>query len=187
MKVKFRRGCPDDIDNVFDLHLKCFIPTDCWYKSAIRPHLEKSILIELVETKQIIGILLQGFITPCNKKFNIDENDINKSEYKQDIFEPINIEGEQFSKENNQYKQLFGITMICIDSNFRGNGLAKKLIEKHFKDNSNCNKTVCLNTRSSNINAYRLYQIMGYNHIGFIKNKYFLPAEDSIFMIKNLT
>ena len=57
--------------------------------------------------------------------------------------------------------------------------------DKHFKDNSN--KTICLNTRRSNINAYRLYQSMGYNHIAFIKNKYFLPTEDSIFMIKDLT
>lgn len=213
MKVKLRRGCQNDIDNVFDLHLKCFIPTDCWYKSAIRPYLDKSILIEVIETKQIIGILLQGFITPCNKKINIDEtnNTLNDtlneplkeqisfkladekqsvslstpSEYKEDIFEPINIDGEQFCKKNFQYKQMFGIMMICIDSKFRGNGLAKKLIDKHFKDNSN--KTICLNTRRSNINAYRLYQSMGYNHIAFIKNKYFLPTEDSIFMIKDLT
>jgi ribosomal protein S18 acetylase RimI-like enzyme len=173
MKVNFRRGCHNDIDNVYNLHLKCFIPTDCWYKSAIRPYLEKSILIEVIESKEIIGILLQGFITPCIS-----------SKYNEDIFEPINIDGEQFSKDKFQYKQHVGIMMICIDSNFRGYGLAKKLIDKHFKDNSN--KTVCLNTRRTNIDAYKLYQRMGYNHIAFIKNKYFLPDEDSIFMIKEL-
>jgi ribosomal protein S18 acetylase RimI-like enzyme len=187
MKVTFRRGCCSDLDNVYNLHLKCFSPTDCWYKSSIRSYLEKSILIEIEETKQLIGLLLQGVMTPCNKKFNIDDNNINnnKSDYKEDIFEPINADGEFFYKNNLQYKPIFGITMICVDSNYRGNGLAKKLIEKHFKDNSN--KLVCLNTRKSNINAYRLYQTMGYNHIAFIKNKYFLPTEDSSFMIKDLT
>ena len=185
MKLTFRRGCSSDLDNVYNLHLRCFTPTDCWYKSSIRSYLEKSILIEIEETKQIIGLLLQGFMTPCNKKFNIDDIEFGKSDYKEDIFEPINTDGEYFYKNNLQYKPIFGISMICVDSNYRGNGLATKLIEKHFKDNSN--KLVCLNTRKSNINAYRLYQKMGYNHIAFIKNKYFLPTEDSSFMIKDLT
>jgi len=63
--------------------------------------------------------------------------------------------------------------------------LAKKLIEKHWQDNPN--KILCLNTRRSNINAYSLYKKMGYEHIALIKNKYFLPTEDSIFMIKDLS
>jgi ribosomal protein S18 acetylase RimI-like enzyme len=73
--------------------------------------------------------------------------------------------------------------MICIDPKYRGKGLAKKLIEKHWKDNNN--KLVCLNTRKSNITAFMLYKSMGYEHIAYIKNKYFLPTEDSIFMIKD--
>jgi ribosomal protein S18 acetylase RimI-like enzyme len=73
--------------------------------------------------------------------------------------------------------------MICIHPKYRGKGLGKKLIEKHFDDNKNM--TLCLNTRRSNINAYQLYKTMGYEQIAFIKNKYFLPSEDSVFMIKN--
>jgi ribosomal protein S18 acetylase RimI-like enzyme len=42
-------------------------------------------------------------------------------------------------------------------------------------------------TRQSNSNAYELYKSMGYIQIAIIKNKYFLPSEDSIFMIKHLT
>jgi ribosomal protein S18 acetylase RimI-like enzyme len=75
--------------------------------------------------------------------------------------------------------------MICIDPKYRSKGLAKKLIQKHFDDNKN--KIVCLNTRRSNLCAYKLYQTMGYEHISYIKNKYFLPTEDSIFMIKDLS
>ena len=75
--------------------------------------------------------------------------------------------------------------MICVDPKYRGKGLAKKLIQKHFVDN--VNKVVCLNTRRSNISAYKLYQTMGYDHIAYIKNKYFLPNEDAIFMIKDLS
>ena len=195
MKIKFRRGCQNDIDNVYDLHTKCFQPTDCWYKSAIRSYLDKSILIEVIETKQIVGVLLQGFLTPCNKKFNATENETsicladttNSTNYKEDLFEPINEDGKLFQKANYQYKSIYGIVMICIDNEFRGKGLAKKLIEKHFKDNTNTHNILCLNTRRSNINAYKLYQSMGYNHIAFIKNKYFLPVEDSIFMIKDYT
>ena len=46
---------------------------------------------------------------------------------------------------------------------------------------------LCLNTRQSNSNACELYKSMGYIQIAIIKNKYFLPSEDSIYMIKNLT
>jgi ribosomal protein S18 acetylase RimI-like enzyme len=73
--------------------------------------------------------------------------------------------------------------MICVDPEFRGKGLAKKLIEKHWQDNPNKN-ILCLNTRKTNISAFMLYKLMGYEHIAYIKNKYFLPTEDSIFMIK---
>jgi ribosomal protein S18 acetylase RimI-like enzyme len=102
-----------------------------------------------------------------------------EQEYKEDIFEPINDKGKLF----NQFEEYYGITMICINPRYRGKGLAKKLIIKHFDDNKNM--TLCLNTRRSNINAYQLYKKMGYEQIAFIKNKYFLPSEDSVFMIKN--
>ena len=102
----------------------------------------------------------------------------NNLEYKEDIFESICDKGKIFDS----FKEYYGIVMICIHSDYRGKGLAKKLINKHFDDNKE--KLVCLNTRRSNINAYQLYKNMGYEHIAFIKNKYFLPSEDSIFMIK---
>jgi ribosomal protein S18 acetylase RimI-like enzyme len=185
MKVKLRRGNQNDLDQVYDLHTKCFSSTDCWYKSSIRPYLEKAIVLELSDTKQIIGVLLQGYLVPCNKKFDVDENQNSIDNYKADIFEPVNKNGELFMEKEIHYRQIYGIMMICVDKNFRGKGLAKKLITKHFADN--INKVVCLNTRHSNISAYKLYQTMGYEHIAYIKNKYFLPSEDSIFMIKDLS
>lgn len=185
MKIKFRRGNQNDLDKVYDLHKICFDSTDCWYKSAIRPYLEKGIIIELSETKEIIGVLLQGYLTPCNKKFEIEDKINTSTDYKEDIFEPVNKNGEIFKEKNIQYNQIYGIMMICINSHYRGKGLAKKLIQKHFDDNKN--KVVCLNTRCSNTGAYKLYNLMGYDHIAYIKNKYFLPTEDSIFMIKDLS
>ncbi len=185
MKFKIRHGTQYDIDKVYDLHLRCFSSTDCWYKSSIRPYLEKSIVIELLSTNEIIGVLLQGYLTPCNKKCEVDDETNSKGNYKEDIFEPVNENGELFMKKNIQFNEIYGITMICVDPKYRGKGLAKKLIQKHFLDNKN--KVVCLNTRCSNIGAYKLYQLMGYDHIAYIKNKYFLPCEDSIFMIKDLS
>jgi len=161
MKLKIRRGNQDDLDQVHELHTRCFSPTDCWYKSSIRPYLEKAIIIELSDTKQIIGVLLQGYIVPCNKKFEIDEKDkenVNSVEkYKEDIFEPVNTNGKLFMEKNIQYKQIYGIMMICVDPKYRGKGLAKKLIQKHFVDN--VNKVVCLNTRRSNISAYNYIKL----------------------------
>ena len=185
MKLKIRRGNQNDLNKVYELHRKCFSTTDCLYKTSIRPYLEKGIILELADTKEIIGVLLQGYLTPCNKKMDIDENANSYGNYKEDIFEPVNTNGRLFMEKNIQYKQIYGILMICVDSQYRGKGLGKKLIEKHFLDNPN--KVVCLNTRRSNISAYKLYETMGYDHIAYIKNKYFLPSEDSIFMIKDLS
>jgi ribosomal protein S18 acetylase RimI-like enzyme len=189
MKVKIRRTTNDDLDSIFILHTKCFSQNDCWYKSAIKNYLDTGIVVELTDTKEIIGVLLQGTIVACNQEFKDDitsqftgESDMKG--YMKDIFEPVNNEGHDFYKNNLHLKEIAGIVMICINMKYRGKGLAKKLIEKHFKDNMN--KMVCLNTRRSNINAYKLYKNMGYNHIAFIKNKYFLPTEDSIFMIKEI-
>ena len=183
MKVKIRRSNQNDLDNIYDLHTNCFSQTDQWYKSAIKSYLDNGIIIELSNTNKIIGIMLQGFMKPCNKTFNIDND--NKKDYKDDIFEPINETGQLLFKKNIHFTDLFGIVMICIHPDYRGKGLGQKLIEKHFLDNKD--KVICLNTRRSNINAYHLYKKMGYEHVAYIKNKYFLPTEDSIFMIKDLT
>jgi ribosomal protein S18 acetylase RimI-like enzyme len=207
MKVKFRRGCQYDLEQVYELHTKCFSTSDQWYKSAIKHYLDKGIIVETINkdtTKKIIGVLLQGGITVCNQKMDVESVDqqadatnifdyssklpnlntkANSNDgYKEDIFEPVTSNGKIFLSKNLHLKELYGIVMICIDPEFRGKGLAKKLIEKHCKDNPS--KVLCLNTRRSNISAFMLYKSMGYEHIAYIKNKYFLPTEDSIFMIK---
>ncbi len=197
MKLKIRRSCQDDLENIYQLHTKCFNVSDQWYKSNIKHYLSNGIVIEHDNstTKKIIGVLLQGSITPCNKKFTEDNNndDSNKEQntihqvnsgYKEDIFEPVSPNGELFYKDNLHYKEFYGIVMICVDPDFRSKGLAKKLIQKHIEDNPG--KMLCLNTRRTNVNAYFLYKKMGYEHIAYIKNKYFQPTEDSVFMVLNL-
>lgn len=208
MKVKFRRGCQSDLEQVYELHTKCFSVPDQWYKSAIKHYLDKGIIVEVINkdsSKRIIGVLLQGGITACNQKMDVESVDLlpdttnpfdyssklsnsntqisnTNDGYKEDIFEPVTPNGKIFLTNNLHLKELYGIVMICVNPEFRGKGLAKKLIEKHWKDNPN--KVLCLNTRRSNIGAFMLYKSMGYEHIAYIKNKYFLPTEDSIFMIK---
>jgi ribosomal protein S18 acetylase RimI-like enzyme len=164
MKLKIRRGDPKDLDKIYEMHLKCFSQTDCWYKSAIGNFINDSIVIEIIDELdfgKIIGVLLQGTIIPCDK----DEKIIIK-------------DSSIYINENNSYN---GIMMICIDPEFRGKNLGKKLIEKHFLDNPN--KLLCLNTRKSNVIAQKLYNKMGYIHYGDIENKYFLPDETSHFMV----
>ena len=179
MKCIVRRSCQDDLENIYELHKKCFVQSDHWYKTHISHFLDSGIVIEINDS--IIGVILQGAITPCNSKL---ADTLQYQGYQEDKFEPINSIGEIYLDEKLCYKELFGIVMICIDPKYRGKKLAQKLITKHFQDNSN--KTVCLNTRRSNINAYSLYKKMGYEQIAFIKNKYFQPTEDSIFMVKDL-
>jgi len=199
MKVKFRRGCQSDLEQVYDLHTRCFAGADHWYKSAIKHYLDKGIIVEIINkdlSKQVIGVLLQGSIIPCNPKMTTEPANIPEESnlfdysskqsldigYKEDHFEPVTSNGKIFFDNNLHLRDLYGIVMICVEPNYRGKGLAKKLIEKHIKDNSS--KVVCLNTRRSNISAFMLYKLMGYEHIAYIKNKYFLPTEDSIFMIR---
>jgi ribosomal protein S18 acetylase RimI-like enzyme len=176
MKLKLRNSEINDVDKIYDLQLKCFGVNDAWYKQIILQYIEFGLVIEF--NNDIIGVLLQGNITPCNKKYDF----LNNPSYKEDEFEPITEYGNCFLLNNNQYNTMYGILMICIDEKFRGKKLAQKLILTHF--NQNKGKTVCLTTRKLNINAYKLYLKMGYNHIANIKNKYFNPNEDAIFMVK---
>jgi ribosomal protein S18 acetylase RimI-like enzyme len=184
-----RRSNINDLDNIYKLHMNCFSKADQWYKPIIAQYLDQGIVIESAD--KIIGVLLQGCIQACNQEFknNIDTlyntNQIlesNEEIYKKDIFIPINEDGELFIQNMKHLKKHFGIVLICIDSYYRSKGLAKKLIDKHIKENPD--KLLCLHTRKSNFNAYNLYKSMGYTHIGNVENKYFFPKEESSFMIK---
>jgi len=84
MKIKLRRSSQSDLENVYLLHTLCFNNSDQWYRSNIQHYLNTGIIIE--KESEIIGVLLQGNITPCNKKIEIES----EQEYKLDIFEPIN-------------------------------------------------------------------------------------------------
>jgi len=164
MKLKIRRGESKDLNKIYEMHLKCFDKRDCWYKSAIGDYIRDTIIIEVIDEidfGRIVGVLLQGNITPCDKDEKIKRNDVNI-----------------YINENSSYS---GIMMICIDPENRGKKLGNKLIEKHFLDNPD--KILCLNTRKSNVIAQKLYNNMGYIHYGDIENKYYLPDESSHFMI----
>lgn len=176
MKVIIRKSTNKDLEKIYNLQCRCFTKEDAWYKSSVANYLRDGIVVEA--ENEIIAVLLQGKMTPCDKKFSyMDCN------YKEDIFEPVSETGNYFLENNLHFEEIHSIVMICVDESYRGKGLAKKLIEKHFSGNKG--KIVCLNTRRTNINAYHLYKKMGYEHIAYIKNKYFLPDEDSIFMIKD--
>jgi len=168
MQIKIRKGKNEDLDGIYECHKLCFEEGDIWYKSILQQSLNSSYVIERLDNNKIIGVMLQGDITPC------EVSDIEN-------FEPINQSGKEFIEHNLHFECLPGIIMICIEPEFRGKGLAKKLIELHLKYNKD--EVVCLNTRKSNP-AFNLYLKMGYEHIATIKNKYFQPNEDSYFMIK---
>jgi N-acetylglutamate synthase-like GNAT family acetyltransferase len=179
MKLKLRTSNINDIDKIYDLQLKCFGENEAWYKQIIYQYIDTGLVIEDFENN-IIGVLLQGNMTPCNKKYDFLNND----SYKEDIFEPITEYGNCFLLNNNQFQEMYGILMICIDEKYRGKKLAQKLISTFFSQNKE--KNICLLTRQSNTNAYNLYLKMGFNHIANIKNKYFNPTEDAIFMVKHI-
>jgi len=166
MKLTLRNSNIKDLDNIYQLQLECFNQSDRWYKSIISQYLNNGLVIEN-NNKEIIGVLLQGKILPCDEHDNFIHTD--------DI-------GKEFFTNNMHLKELYGIVMICIHSNFRCKGLAQKLINKHFDINKE--KLLCLNTRNDNKEAINLYIKMGYLNIGLIKDKYFFPNEDSKFMIK---
>lgn len=168
MKIKMRRSNKDDLDGIYDLQNKCFDIGDQWYKSYIIQYLETSFVIEKSDTKELIGVLLQGLIIACN----IDEKFITK-----------NKSGEIFKEQKLHFEPTQGITLLCIHPDFRNKGLASKLIDMHFKDHTN--ELVCLQTRKSNP-AYNLYIKHGYEHIATIKDKYYSPTEDSYFMVKTI-
>jgi ribosomal protein S18 acetylase RimI-like enzyme len=179
MKLTIRKSRNKDIDRIYKLQCECFTKDDAWYKSTIANNVKNGFVIE-TDDEKIVGVLLQGNIVPCDKKNNFMES----SNYKHDIFEPLTENGKIFFDNNQHYEEIFGIVLICVDEKYRGKGFASKLIQKHFDENKG--KIVCLNTRESNVSAQKVYKKIGYEHIATIKNKYFLPDEDSYFMVKIL-
>lgn len=169
MKIRIRRSNKDDVNGIYDCHVNCFEQGDHWYKSSIKQFVDDSFVVEKIETNTIIGVLLQGTIIPC--ELSEIEN-----------FIPCSPEGEFFIENKLHLKDNYGIAMICVAPECRGKGIATKLIQLHFEENKN--KNLCLNSRASN-KAIELYKRLGYQHIVTVKNKYYFPAEDSFFMIKN--
>jgi ribosomal protein S18 acetylase RimI-like enzyme len=168
-KMKIRKGTDNDLDGIYECHLKCFDKGDLWYKSIIQQSIYNSYVVEKVEDGSIIGVLLQGQSTPCE--------DSDKDNFKQ-----ITPTGDILVKNKLHMEYLHGILMLCVDPEFRNKGLAKMLIEIHFNENKN--ELIHLTTRKSN-KAYNLYLKMGYEHVATIKDKYFFPNEDGYFLIKN--
>ena len=168
IKVKIRKAINDDLNNIYECHKQCFEIGDQWYKSIIQQHLNSAYVIETSfnDTKTIIGLMLQGNVYACDdsEKENFTPLD-QKYHYSDDMLT----------------KNFTGIIMLCIHPSYRGKGLAKKLMEIHFKLNEENN--VAINTRKSNP-AYHLYLKMGYELIGSVIEKYYSPTEDSYFMIK---
>lgn len=167
IKVKFRSTNKYDLDKVYEFHKLCFKQSDQWYKAMFQHYIDKSFLVEKIEDNTIIGVLLQGSFVPCSSLEDAEN------------FNPLTTSGELFKQKNLHLSEMYGICMVCVHPDYQGRGIAKKLIELHIK--SNPNKVLVLNTRKSNP-AYFLYKKMGYEHIANIKDKYFLPTEDSSFM-----
>jgi len=179
MKLIIRNSNNNDLDKIYELHKLCFLNIDHWYKNQFNNYINNIIIIENVNNNNILGLLIQGLIYPCNKNNNLFNDNLN------DKFIPNNEIGTLFLNNNIHYKEHFGILMLCIHPDYRNKGFATKLINKHFEYCINNNhKIICLNTRESNINAFKLYSKLGYINIANITNKYFFPSEDSIFMIK---
>jgi ribosomal protein S18 acetylase RimI-like enzyme len=176
MKIQIRNTNNSDLNIINDLQHKCFTNTDVWYETILKNYLTTGLILELIKDnkKKPVGVLLQGYIQPCSTGI---------LGLSGDVFEPVNDYGHHFLKTNEQYNNIHGITMLCIHPKYQKKGLATKLISYYHEINKN--KLLCLNTRASNKNAISLYKKLGYNHIGNIKNKYFLPTEDSVFMITN--
>lgn len=79
------------------------------------------------------------------------------------------------------------ITNIAIDSRYRRNGIADKLLQCTFEyaSNEGINK-IFLEVRQSNLPAIALYEKNDFITLGIRKNYYSNPKEDAIIMQKNI-
>ena len=77
------------------------------------------------------------------------------------------------------------IANVAVLPQFRGRGIAKKLIEhaeSHAKEKGV--KKLMLEVRASNIPAISLYEKLGFSVVGIRKNYYTQPKEDALLMDK---
>ncbi len=76
------------------------------------------------------------------------------------------------------------INNIAVDSNFRQNGIAKKLLTFIYEENKIGGEAILLEVRASNIKAINLYKSQGFFECGKRKNFYDNPKEDGIIFRK---
>ena len=75
------------------------------------------------------------------------------------------------------------VTNIAVLPEYRGLGVAKKLIEEQLKCDMDF---ISLEVRESNIPAIRLYEKMGFENMGIRPKFYSNPTENAIIMTKYL-
>ena len=148
--IKLRKTNLTDINDIYNLQYNCFEFGDRWYKQALQEYILNGFVIEYNNT--IIAFILYGSFIP-----------LVGSEY------IINIDNKLYNNT------VDGIVMLCVDLQYRRKGLATLLITEYLKLNKN---TSFIITRTSNTDAYNLYIKLGYELIGNIKEKYYLPLED---------
>lgn len=78
------------------------------------------------------------------------------------------------------------IDQICVKEEERNKGFASLLLENAINDVRNEGvEFFTLEVRKSNINAIKLYEKFGFQHVT-IKPKYYDDGEDAIYMVKGL-
>lgn len=78
------------------------------------------------------------------------------------------------------------ITNMAVGQNYRGRGIAQKLMEGlHAAGSAKNVDTYFLEVRESNVPAINLYKKMGYKEIGRRKRFYERPVEDALVMSKS--
>ena len=99
MKIRIRRSNKDDVNGIYECHIQCFEQGDHWYKSSIKQFVDDSFVVEKIEeekTTNIIGVLLQGTIIPCELS-------------EVDNFIPHSTQGEFFIQNKLHLKNNYGI------------------------------------------------------------------------------
>ena len=133
-------------------------------------------MIREIEEKDFIEVnsLLKDF------NYKLDKESFNNDFLKVLIYKEEHIKGilvYQFLYERLE------IDYIIVDSNYRKNGIATKLLNK-LENTYEKIKNITLEVRESNKNAIKFYLKNGFKEVTKRKNYY--EDEDAILMIKNL-